>query len=77
VSLSQQVGKVLGLRDLGLAEEGEDAFTDNAFLTTRSAGNKLTLGQVFWIHAALKTPGFPDCAKDASECPPLDADVQP
>jgi hypothetical protein len=80
-TVAQLVGKELGIPDLTTAQQNDPAFIDNAFLTTAGRGTKLTLGQVFRIHAKLGTSGF-DCSDPLSWCypsswPPLEAGVQP
>jgi hypothetical protein len=81
-TVAQLVGKELGIPDLTTAQQNDPAFIDNAFLTTAGRGTKLTLGQVFRIHAKLGTSGFP-CGDPTSWChdpsswPPLEAGVQP
>jgi hypothetical protein len=76
-TLTQLVGRVLGIRDLTTIERGLAPFLSNAFQAVLHRGNKLTLGQVFRIHSKLRTPGFPNCQLTPSICPPLDADAGP
>jgi hypothetical protein len=76
-TVTQLVGRVLGLQDLTTIEQGWAAFLSNAFQVALRKGTKLTLGQVFRIHSTLRTPGFPNCKLTPSICPPLGADVGP
>jgi len=77
-TVAQLIGTAWGLPDLTGPETSEDAFAGNAMQPAPGTGDKLTLGQIFRIHAKLGTPGFTLCSPpSASPCPPLEADVNP
>jgi len=77
-TVAQLIGTAWGLPDLTGPETSKDAFAGNAMQPAPGTGDKLTLGQIFRIHAKLGTPGFTLCSPpSASPCPPLDADVKP
>lgn len=77
-TVAQLIGTAWGLPDLTTPETSEPAFAGNVMQPGPGAHDKLTLGQIFRIHAKLGTPGFTLCSPpSASPCPPLDADVKP
>lgn len=78
-NIPQLVGVALGLHVLTGNELTQPAFAGNTMLP--QSGDKLTLGQVFRVHATLDailgTGGFPTCAATGSvPCPGLEADVK-
>jgi hypothetical protein len=79
-TLPQLLGEKWGLHLLAGLELGNPVYTDNA-MDLLVPGTKLTLGQLFRVHATLPPDlpvpehNFPDCG--AEPCPPLDADAGP
>jgi hypothetical protein len=77
-TISQLLAAALHLPVLTAVDQGNAAFSRNAMQTALGhRGERLTLGQVFRIHSALGTVGFPDCELQPTLCPPIGADVNP
>ncbi|MEO7987694.1 MAG: hypothetical protein ABI766_14275, partial [Gemmatimonadales bacterium] len=74
-TIPQLLGQKWGLHLLTGVELSNAVYAGNVMDPT-APGNTLTLGQLFHVHAMLKTPGF-DCSTPTSDCPPLEADAAP
>jgi len=77
-TIPQLIGMKLGLAMLGGVSQPATGLAGNAMRPEAAAGAALTLGQIFRIHATLRTGDFPSCATNTVPlCPPLEANTAP